>query len=91
MAKTTYICSNCGTAHSKWSGQCDSCGEWNTLVEKTPLSAGPGKTLGGKHGTALTLTDLSTEETAPPRTKAGVDELDRVLGGGLVKASALLF
>lgn len=90
MAKATFTCSKCGTSHSKWAGQCDSCMEWNTLVDQGPLSAGPGKTLGGKRGRTITLTDLATIEEPPARTMAGVAELDRVLGGGLVKASALL-
>ena len=80
MAKVTFTCSNCGASHSKWTGQCDSCMEWNTLVDQGPLSAGPGKTLGGKRGRTITLTDLATAEEPPARTMAGVAELDRVLG-----------
>ena len=92
MAKEkTFHCTACGTAHSKWSGQCDACGAWNTIVEEKPLSRGPSaRTLGGKRGQAIALTDLATKEDAPPRTRAGVEELDRVLGGGLVAASAIL-
>jgi DNA repair protein RadA/Sms len=92
MAKDlSFICTACNAAHSKWSGQCDACGAWNTIEEAKPLSSGPkAKGLGVKRGRALTLTDLATEEPEPPRTQSGVAELDRVLGGGLVKASALL-
>ena len=92
MAKgTRFTCSACGTAHSKWTGQCEGCGEWNTLAEEKPLSSGPSsKSLGAKRGRALHLTDLATQEAPPPRTLSGVGELDRVLGGGLVEASALL-
>ena len=90
MVKVSYTCSKCGAAHTKWTGQCDNCQAWNTLADQGPLSAGPSKTLGGKRGRAIALTDLATIEEAPPRTKAGVAELDRVLGGGLVQASALL-
>ncbi|MBJ6373302.1 DNA repair protein RadA [Sedimentitalea arenosa] len=92
MAKPkTFLCSACGASFSKWSGQCDACGDWNTISEERPLSAGPAsKTLGAKRGSAITLTDLSTEETPPPRTLSGLDELDRVLGGGLVPSSAVL-
>ncbi|HKL06883.1 MAG TPA: DNA repair protein RadA [Roseovarius sp.] len=92
MAKlNTFTCSACGAAFSKWSGRCDACGEWNTIVEEAPLSAGPAsKSLGAKRGTPITLTDLSAKETPPPRTCSGMDELDRVLGGGLVPASAIL-
>ncbi|RMH46276.1 MAG: DNA repair protein RadA, partial [Alphaproteobacteria bacterium] len=56
-----------------------------------PLSAGPaGKALGGRRGRALALTDLAAQEAPPPRTASGIAELDRVLGGGLVGASAIL-
>jgi DNA repair protein RadA/Sms len=56
-----------------------------------PLSAGPSsKSLGNRRGTALDLTDLATQGEAPARTLSGVGELDRVLGGGLVDASAIL-
>ena len=92
MAKAlNFICSECGTAFGKWSGQCDSCGAWNTITEDKALASGPkGKSLGPMRGNKIVLTDLATQEKEPPRTEAGVAELDRVLGGGLVKASALL-
>ena len=93
MAKTgtTYTCSACAATFSKWSGRCDNCGEWNTIVEDTGLSSGPSsKGLGVKRGAKVTLTDLATQETPPQRTESKVAELDRVLGGGLVPASAIL-
>ena len=92
MAKSpSYSCSACGASFTKWSGRCDSCGEWNTISEDTGLSVGPGsKSLGTKRGNGITLSDLRTEEAPPPRTAANMAELDRVLGGGLVPASAIL-
>lgn len=92
MAKDlSYSCTACGAITSKWSGRCDSCGEWNTIQEDKALASGPKKTsIGGARGKQIALTDLATQEKEPPRTLAGVGELDRVLGGGLVKASALL-
>ena len=92
MAKdATFTCTACGAAHSKWAGQCDACGAWNTIVEDAGLTTGPKKAgLGGARGKTIPLTDLATAEAEPPRTEAGVAELDRVLGGGLVKASAIL-
>ncbi len=92
MAKTnSFSCTACGAVHNKWSGRCDACGEWNSIVEDKPLSAGPAKkSLGAKRGAAIELTDLATEETPPPRTISKMGELDRVLGGGLVPASAIL-
>ena len=92
MAKSTsYTCTSCGAAFTKWSGRCDGCGEWNTITEDTGLSVGPGaKALGAKRGSGILLSDLSTEEAPPPRTPSQMVELDRVLGGGLVPASAIL-
>ncbi|TKA95826.1 DNA repair protein RadA [Cereibacter changlensis] len=90
MAKSpsVFTCSACGAVHKKWAGRCDACGAWNTIVEEAPLSTGP-KSLGLK-GRLLPLTDLATQEAEPPRAGSGMEELDRVLGGGLVPASAIL-
>ena len=93
MAKATksFTCSACASRFNKWSGRCDNCGEWNSIVEEKPLSTGPSKkSLGQKRGSAIQLTDLATEEAPPPRTNSGLGELDRVLGGGLVAGSAIL-
>jgi DNA repair protein RadA/Sms len=83
-----FTCTVCGAAYRKWAGKCDACGGWNTIVEEAPLSTGP-KSLGAK-GRQIPLTDLATEEAPPVRASSGIDELDRVLGGGLVPASAIL-
>ncbi len=92
MAKTpSFLCSACGASFTKWSGRCDACGEWNTIQEDQGLSAGPSsKGLGNKRGTPVALSDLKTQEAPPPRTGSGIGEFDRVLGGGLVPASAIL-
>ena len=93
MAKpvTQFICSACGATHKKWSGRCEACGEWNCISEEAPLSAGPGKAaLGAAKGRRIGLSDLRTQETPPPRRTSGMAEFDRVLGGGLVPASATL-
>ncbi len=92
MAKSnSFTCNACGASFGKWSGRCDACGAWNTIVEETPLSAGPAsKSLGARRGAPIRLTDLTTEEAPPPRTNSGISELDRVLGGGLVPSSAIL-
>ena len=87
----TFTCTACATVHSKWTGRCEGCGEWNTIVQGTPLSSGPpSQTLGSKRGATVTLSDLSADEVPPPRTACGIAEFDRVLGGGLVPASAVL-
>jgi DNA repair protein RadA/Sms len=93
MAKAAprFVCSACGASGSKWAGRCEACGEWNTIQEEVPLSEGPsGKSLGTARGRVVPLSDLSSKEAPPPRTAAGLDEFDRVLGGGLVPASAIL-
>ncbi len=86
-AQPQFSCTACGAVHRKWSGRCDACGAWNSIVEEAPLAAGPRAV--GK-GRSLTLTTLQAEEAPPPRATSGIDEFDRVLGGGLVAASAIL-
>jgi DNA repair protein RadA/Sms len=87
----SFACTACGAVTNKWSGRCESCGAWNTIVEEAPLSAGPGqKGLGAKRGKGAALSDLSSPEAPPPRARSGVEELDRVLGGGIVPGSAIL-
>ena len=92
MAKSaSFTCSSCAATHSRWSGRCDACGEWNSIIEEVSKATGPAsKSLGPKRGTSIALSDLATEEAPPPRTNSGIAELDRVLGGGLVPASAIL-
>ncbi|MEM7091196.1 MAG: ATPase domain-containing protein, partial [Pseudomonadota bacterium] len=91
MAKSSFSCSACGATFSKWSGRCEACGAWNTIAQDVPLSSGPAKkSLGTRKGRNVALSDLSSDEAPPPRTRCGLDELDRVLGGGLVPSSAIL-
>ncbi|QFT62818.1 DNA repair protein RadA/Sms [Roseivivax halotolerans] len=90
-SKANFVCSKCGNVTTKWSGRCEACGEWNSIHEEAPLSSGPAaKTLGASRGRQVPLTGLAAEEAPPPRTASGLAELDRVLGGGLVPASAIL-
>lgn len=84
----TFLCSSCGAVHKKWQGQCGDCGAWNSIREEKPLGAGP-KSL-GMRGNFVELGNLNSKESPPPRTCSGIDEFDRVLGGGLVPASAIL-
>ena len=92
MARSpSFICNECGAPYRKWSGRCEACGAWNSIVEEASKATGPAsKTLGGRRGAALALSDLSAREAPPPRTASAISELDRVLGGGLVPASAVL-
>ena len=91
MAKsaTRYVCQSCGAAHPKWAGRCDACGEWNTLVEEA-VEARPGPVGKASTGRRVTFVGLQGSTAPPPRALTGIAELDRVLGGGLVPASAVL-
>jgi len=91
--KTLYICQNCNASSPKWLGQCMDCGEWNslveTVVEKTVHKSIPSSK--GYSGTqsAVYLLD-SVEAVSEVRNPCGLNELDRVLGGGLVSGSVIL-
>ena len=93
MSKTTsqFVCQSCGTIHRKWNGKCEGCGAWNTLVEEA-VAAVPGGLKPAKTSAPgqVEFTSLNEEREPPERIKLGVDELDRVFGGGLVPASATL-
>ena len=90
--KTLFFCKECGYELSKWQGQCPGCHEWNTLVEAP--SAGRGKgTRGGMRNAGggtrpARINEIETAEEC--RTKTGMPELDRVLGGGIVSGSLIL-
>lgn len=89
--KIQFICQACGSSHPRWSGRCDNCGEWNTLVEEQPgtgVATGPGKPL--KKGRVVPLEPLDGETKEETRVETRIREFDRVTGGGLVKGSALL-
>ena len=95
MARTPqplFVCQECGTAHRKWQGQCEGCGAWNSLAEEAPLVSGPGPATasGAGRGRPVALSSLDSAEPPPPRAASNLAELDRVLGGGMVPASALL-
>ena len=87
-APAQFTCTACGAAHGKWAGRCESCGAWNTVVEEAALASGP-RALGLK-GRPIVVSDLASTDPPPARVRSGLDELDRVLGGGLVAASAIL-
>ncbi|MBV8548381.1 MAG: DNA repair protein RadA [Alphaproteobacteria bacterium] len=101
MAKslTVYVCQNCGSSAPKWSGKCEACGSWNSMVEEVAQS-GPPKGLGdmraaGKAGRGskagkIEFVPLKGSSEQLPRRLAGISEFDRVVGGGLVPGSATL-
>ena len=89
-AALTFVCQSCGAAHPKWSGRCDDCGAWNTLVEEQAAPpAGTSAKRTGK-GRPFVLEGLSSTSAEPARRHTRIAEFDRVAGGGLVPGSALL-
>jgi len=86
-----YVCQSCGAAQSKWAGQCPACGAWNSLVEEV-TSRPPGAMTSSKatKTRGLNFEGLESDTPAPPRIVTGVDEFDRVCGGGVVPGSAIL-
>jgi len=90
-AKSSFVCQNCGGLSTRWVGKCPACGEWNTLVEETAAGPPPGSGLTrSTRGRVIALETLAAQAEAPPRHPTGIDELDRVTGGGIVPGSALL-
>ncbi|MBY0759932.1 DNA repair protein RadA [Sellimonas caecigallum] len=86
--KTVFFCQNCGHEEAKWLGQCPACKEWNTFVEEKAL---PTKSVGQaerKRAEVLSLSNVKT--VGEDRIKTAMEELDRVLGGGIVKGSLVL-
>ncbi|WP_019528368.1 DNA repair protein RadA [Dasania marina] len=92
--KTAYVCNDCGSDYGKWQGQCNDCGAWNTLSEITLAAAGPSNDTrlqgyaGSAGGKVQTLSEIDLQSM--PRVSSGMEEFDRVLGGGLVHGSAVL-
>lgn len=89
-SKTVFICQNCGAREAKWTGRCNVCGEWNSFVEEVEVSAkGRGNALiGTPTSKALRLSEIKVNADA--RLDTGDQELNRVLGGGMVPGSMIL-
>ena len=93
MAKfrSSYVCQNCGAVTQRWQGKCESCGEWNTIIEEAAaLGVGGAAARRGAAGRPFALEDLSGASRFEPRLVTGLAELDRVAGGGFVSGSATL-
>lgn len=82
-----YVCSNCGAESSSWSGRCYNCGEWNTLEEQLSVSSANIKS-GGKSLKPQSVTASLAKDN--PRLKTGIEEIDSVMGGGIVAGSVNL-
>ncbi|QOW22825.1 MULTISPECIES: DNA repair protein RadA [Lysobacteraceae] len=97
-AKIAYVCSECGSDHNKWQGQCADCGEWNTLAEfviesaAAQKSAAPARRSGwaGKVDPPKVTALKDVSHSGESRVSTGIGELDRVLGGGMVAGSVVL-
>jgi DNA repair protein RadA/Sms len=93
-AKTNYTCSDCGNISTKWTGQCTACQQWNTMVETVVEAPGLNRLSNQVHKslaqTAPVLSLADIEAIDVPRFGTGIEEFDRVLGGGLVPGGVVL-
>lgn len=90
-SKSIYVCSSCGYESVKWYGKCPTCGEWNTMEEQQPIvSSGKGSSIKSRATIqqAQKLSDI--DSNIEKRLLTGVNEFDRVLGGGIVEGSLVL-
>ena len=89
--KTYFVCTNCGAQTTKWYGRCPECGEWNTLQEETVQSKpSVSKKASAKAGSARTVSLDEVTSDSDIRYTTGIEEFDRVLGGGIVEGSVIL-
>ncbi len=92
-SKTQFVCQNCGATYGKWTGRCDNCGEWNTLVEQVVASSGKSAvSKGAFSGQVLqpqTMQSISAEDSIK-RLGTGFSDLDDVLGGGILPGGVIL-
>jgi DNA repair protein RadA/Sms len=94
MAKSTpdYVCQSCGAVSNKWQGKCPSCGEWNSFVQETPFGGGPAalSAKAKRRAPAATIQSLAAESEPVERVSSAIPELDRAVGDGFARGSALL-
>ena len=91
--KTKFVCQECGASYPKWSGKCENCGQWNTLVEQADESSGKNAiSKSAKTGRILDMQNLDEiiSEKKQERISSGIKDLDTVLGGGILPAGVLL-
>jgi DNA repair protein RadA/Sms len=91
--KPTFVCQACGAVSPRWSGKCEACGAWNSIVEEAaaaPVAGGSTASRALGRGRVVVLEGLSGSTEDAPRTVSGMAELDRVTGGGFVHGSVLL-
>ncbi len=86
--KIQYVCQECGNTSPKWEGKCSACGQWNTLAEEIIASRPGGITQSSAYEQAISI--MNVELTSSERHKTGIDEFDRILGGGVVPGQVTL-
>src|SRR5215472_16483558 len=95
-SQARYVCQQCGTFHARWTGRCEGCAAWNSLIEEQPREGPPsglGKRSLGKDrrsGNSVGFVGLTGPTMLPSRRATGIAEFDRVCGGGFVAGSAIL-
>lgn len=87
-SKVVYVCSECGFESAKWIGKCPGCGGWNTFAEDVVTVSKTSKKVAQAYASPVKLSTVDT--TNDPRIVCGISELDRVLGGGIVRGSLVL-
>ncbi|MFA7401562.1 MAG: AAA family ATPase, partial [Bacteroidales bacterium] len=89
-AKTIYYCQNCGTQSATWVGKCRNCGQWDTYVEEVIRSTSNGnKPLSAVQSQPVRINEIDSSRSQH-RINAGIEEINRVLGGGIVPGSIIL-
>lgn len=86
--KSVFFCQNCGYESAKWMGQCPSCRQWNTMVEEKVTAKQTGQARQKPKAEPVSLSAVSLK--AEDRIRSGINELDRVLGGGIVRGGLML-
>lgn len=92
-ARSNFVCQNCGASYPKWTGKCENCGEWNTLVEQIVEAKGA-SAVARSHSRGKILKPQSMRsiaaEDSVKRLPTGITDLDAVLGGGILPAGVML-
>ena len=92
-ARSNFVCQNCGASYPKWTGKCENCGEWNTLVEQVVETKGASAVARShSHGKILkpqSMRSIAAEDSVK-RLPTGIADLDAVLGGGILPAGVML-
>jgi len=91
-SRTQFVCQNCGAVHSKWSGRCDNCGEWNTLVEQASDVGKSSVAKASSNGRNLVVQSIKAinSDEGSQRMSTGTSDLDVVLGGGILPGAVVL-